>query len=577
MDPNKAETVPGWRRVRAIGFPGMTSHRAENQTRGTSPSWQLEQQFALFQGAHSWKFGGVLNLLAGGRPGTQTGGAVPFQTLDDVMRNEPSSVSFSSGINPFVWTMKNFGFFLQDDWRVNRKLVLNLGLRYDRFGHFVVKPWHDNLPACLCNLDGLLDAVNFKWGALRPLDNPFNSDPMSLGPRFGFAYTMDNKGDFVVRGGFGVNFQGYDSQTYDVSTGRTPYLPNSKSWTRAESIARGLKYPNAYAEDLAKLAEAEGGGKPQIGARWDPNSKPPYAMNFTLGIQRALNPALMFETAYVGTRGVKFNLARPYNNIDRITGLRPNPDDLSGTYTDQSQQTDYNSWQSSLKQRLSHGLLFNVHYTWGKGMSYTGGDVSPSFLGDTFGGVEDFDQVKIERTTSAGDITHQFITEWVYEVPNLSGKLGVARHVLGGWQLSGLLRAETGTNIGISQTGGRPDLLDKDGAVNKSCCSYGNLQYLNIAAFSQVEVSRASNRTVRRGIMANRALRGPGSKTVDLSLGKNFSIKEGKRVEFKVDMLNAFNIVNYSSISTSMTNVNFGQADGTDPAREVQIQLRIIF
>lgn len=576
-DPNKPESVPGWRRVRAIGFPGMTSHRPENQTRGLIPSWQVEQQFSVLRGTHSFKFGGILNLLGGGRPGTETGSAIPFQTLDDIMRNEPSSVSFRSGINPFKWHMTNFGFFLQDDWRATRKLVLNLGLRYDRYGHYVAKPWHKNLPACLCNLGGLLDAKNFVWGPLRPENNPFNNDPLSLGPRFGFAYTVGNRGDFVVRGGFGVNFQGFDAQTYDVSTGRTPFIPNNKSWTRAESIARGFKYPNLYAEDLAKIAEAEGGGRPQIGARWNPNSKPPYAMNYTLGIQRALTSTMVLETAFVGTRGVKFNLARTYNEIDRITGLRPNPNDISGTYTDQSQQTNYNSWQSTLKQRFTHGFLFNAHYTWGKAMSYTGGDVSPSFLGDTFGGIEDFDQVKIERTTSGGDITHQFIAEWIYELRTPLGNSAVGRQVLGGWQISGIWRAETGTNLGVTQTGGRPDLLDIKGAVNKSCCSYGNLQYLNPAAFRRVDISRASNRTVRRGIMANRALRGPGSSTVDLSLGKNFAVGEGKKLEFKMDMLNALNHVNYSVISGSMDSITFGQAIGTDPPRAIQVQLRLSF
>jgi len=110
------------------------------------------------------------------------------------------------------------------------------------------------------------------------------------------------------------------------------------TWTRAEIVARGLKWPNVYNEDLAKLAEIEGGGQPQIGARFDPNSKPPYAMNYTLGIQRALTKMLVLETAFVGSRGVKFNMARTYNQPDRITGIRPNPNDISGTYTDNSQQ-----------------------------------------------------------------------------------------------------------------------------------------------------------------------------------------------------------------------------------------------
>jgi hypothetical protein len=302
-----------------------------------------------------------------------------------------------------------------------------------------------------------------------------------------------------------------------------------------------------------------------------------------LGIQRALTSTLVLETAFVGSRGVKFNMARTYNQPDRITGIRPNPNDISGTYTDNSQQTNYNSWQTSLKERLAHGLLFNLHYTWGKAMSYTGGDVSTGSLGDTFGGIEDFNNVKIERTTSAGDVTHQFVSNFIYTLPS-PFKSPVSRQILGGWEVSGIWRAQTGENLGVTQTGGRPDLLDIEGAVNKKCCSYGNLQYLNPAAFSQVPVSRASNRTERRGSMGNRPLRGPGSSTLDLSLGKHFSLAEKKTLEFKMDMLNAPNHTNYSAgtaqvpaISTDMNSITFGQATGTDPARTIQLQLRIVF
>ncbi|MBI4474745.1 MAG: TonB-dependent receptor, partial [Acidobacteria bacterium] len=477
-DPARPETIPGWRRVPQITFPGLTTFRSENHTRGILPNWHFEEQLSWFRGSHSLKFGGNLSIPGGGRPGTELGGPATFLTLDDVLRNEMSSVGFRAGVNSYKFRYWNFGFFFQDDWSMTRKLVLNLGLRYDRYDNFATKPWNEDQPSVLPNFDGLLDAVNFIWGPLRPADNPFNSDPLSLSPRFGFAYTLDDTGDFVVRGGFGVNFQAYDVQTYDNSTARNIYLPNSRSWNRVEIASRGIRFPNVYNADLAAIAELEGGGRPQIGARYDPNMKPPYAMNYTLGIQRALTRTTMFETAFVGSRGVKFNMSRTYNQPDRTTGLRPNPNDISGSYTDNSQQTNFNSWQTSVKQRMARGLLFNVHYTWGKAMSYTGGDVSTGSLGDTFGGIEDFANVKIERTTSAGDVTHQVIGNWVYQIPSGFAN-SLARHTIGGWQIAGIWRASTGENLGVTQTGGRPDLIDFGGAVNKQCCSYGNLQYLN--------------------------------------------------------------------------------------------------
>jgi hypothetical protein len=161
-DPIKGETVEGNRTFPQINFTGMTSLFHENRSWGIVPSYSFEQQFAFFRGTHSWKFGGSLSLPAGGQPDT-TGPDISYQTLQDVQRNEPSSILFDNGKGPFTWRMINFGLFAQNDWRVNRKLVLNLGVRYDRYGHFVAKPWFESQPHALFILDGLIDPVNFLW------------------------------------------------------------------------------------------------------------------------------------------------------------------------------------------------------------------------------------------------------------------------------------------------------------------------------------------------------------------------------------------------------------------------------
>src|SRR5207237_2814801 len=140
----------------------------------------------------------------------------------------------------------------------------------------------------------------------------------------------------------------------------------------------------------------------------------------------------------VGTRGVKFTMNRPYNTPDRVTAIRPNPNDINGTYIDPSQQTDYNSLQASLKQRMTHGLLFTANYTFGKALGYTGGDVGQGFNGDTYGGIEDFDGVKIERAPNAGDMTHNFSMNWVYQIPTPFATSAVSRNLLVGWQVSAI-------------------------------------------------------------------------------------------------------------------------------------------
>ena len=79
---------------------------------------------------------------------------------------------------------------------------------------------------------------DFVWtGGLRPTDNPFNSDNFSIAPRFGFAYTLDAAGDFVMRGGYGINFQGYDAQTFEDRLGRSAKIPNNRPISSVEAAA----------------------------------------------------------------------------------------------------------------------------------------------------------------------------------------------------------------------------------------------------------------------------------------------------------------------------------------------------
>src|SRR5881296_452606 len=492
------------------------------------------------------------------------------------------------------WSMPSYSFYVQDDWRVNQKLVLNLGLREDNYYAIKVTPAavyggastyeksraYENQPGTAAwNLDGLLDPQNFTWGGLRDRNKPYENDNWNFGPRFGFAYTADSKGDFVVRGGFGVNFAGFDAGPQEEGSGQIarPDLPATKSWSRLESAALGLKFP-AYNDDLALIALAE--HKYGVTRRINPQYQSPYAMNYTLGIQRALTPSLVLESAFVGTRGVKFVMVRTFNLVDRITGIRPNPGDVQGSYNDNSQQTNYNSWQTSLRQRFARGMGFNVHYTWGKAMSYTGGDIAEGWVGDgTRASIEDFNDVKIERSLSTGDITHNFSSDWVYTVPNLFAGSPVARTALGGWQLTGIFAARTGIPIftGITQTGGRPDLIDPANMLNKNCCSFGNIQYINPAAFVRLPTPTASGLTIRRGNINSSPVRAPGMWNVDLSLGKSFSLTELVKVELRADMLNAFNHTTYTNFATNLSGIDFGKATATGPARMMQLQMRLKF
>jgi hypothetical protein len=262
--------------------------------------------------------------------------------------------------------------------------------------------------------------------------------------------------------------------------------------------------------------------------------------------------------------------------VERVSGNRYNPADIQGSYLDNSQQTNYNSWQTSLKQRFTRGLALNVHYTWGKALAYAGGDVGAIYLGDSRTLTEDFNNLKVERSLSSGDVTHNASVDWLYQAPTPFANSRIGKQLLGGWQLSGIWKARTGLPLGVTQTGGRPDIIDQDNAVNKECCSFGNLQYLNPAAFSKVLVP-SSGRTIRRGSGSATAFRGPGIWNVDLSMSKAFPVTETTKFELRADLVNEFNHTQYNNPATNMDGLAFGQVTSAATARVIQVQLRLGF
>jgi hypothetical protein len=122
-------------------------------------------------------------------------------------------------------------------------LVLNLGVRYDRFGKTVARPVDPAFPSGYYNRSGLLDAVNFKFGPVRDPENTFKNDNFNVSPRFGFAYNIEGTGKTVVRGGFGIMFQSLDPYTVEQSVSN-PRMPFSQSFSAAEIANFGLNFPS---------------------------------------------------------------------------------------------------------------------------------------------------------------------------------------------------------------------------------------------------------------------------------------------------------------------------------------------
>lgn len=139
---------------------------------------------------------------------------------------------------------------------------------------------------------------------------------------------------------------------------------------------------------------------------YNPGLENPYRMHFHLGFQRAITTTIALKSAFAGTRGVKFLMHRWANDPNRETGLRPNPLLNVNYYVDNSQQSVYISWQSSLKKPFSKGLTGSLNYTWGRGLSTAGGDIGAYYQGEGDARTQQFLYPKADRGPNTGDITH---------------------------------------------------------------------------------------------------------------------------------------------------------------------------
>ena len=243
---------------------------------------------------------------------------------------------------------------------------------------------------------------------------------------------------------------------------------------------------------------------------------------------------MVFQTAVVGTRGVKFPMFRPVNAVDRITGLRPNPNLGQPNYVDNSQTVTYYGWQNSLRKRFSRSFSFDVNYTWSKALSNGGGDTGAYYDGENSSRNQEFFDLKADRGPTASDITHYFSADWVYQLPALAGRNAFLRHVAGDWQLAGILSAQTGLPIIVTQSSstssqrgdyiGGPALLPD---YQRRCA----ISIPRRSSASRFPARRAL--PIRPGNFSPGALRAPGLWNLNFSLAKNFTLVEKVKLQIR--------------------------------------------
>jgi hypothetical protein len=447
----------------------------------SNPYYDLEDSLSYLRGKHAFKFGGgftyiKVNIVSGntsrGRidfnggytsltgTGCDPSGSTSSTGLEDFFAGCPSDGFLLAGQRFRTATEKAYNGFVQDDWRVAPKLMLNLGLRYS-----YLSPFHE-INNLFGNFDPNLGMV--QQGQPSVGNSLLHPDRKDFSPRLGFAWDVTGKGSTVVRGGGSVIYSTVPVGTFTTqlalqdSTGTniaadptgacttvvTPPATCPKTFGGTNLLANA-----SYTSSVLNwngVVFPQGGGLSCVAKinpcnllAIDPNLKAPYVASWNIGVQHAFANNLSLEVSYVGNRGERLILFRDINQINPATGVRPYAARLDANgnpmsylkFINQASNgaySNYNSLQATLTKRLSHGLDFLAGYTYGHGLD--NGSLN------RFGTLpQDSSRPDLEYASSDFDIRHRFTLTASYDIP---GKKGYGQ-LLEGWKINSILNVQT--------------------------------------------------------------------------------------------------------------------------------------
>jgi Carboxypeptidase regulatory-like domain len=597
--PNDPAIVGGLPKMNIQGFDAIGRHTSTPQFQ-TPRSWNPRATFTWSRQAHLLKFGfEFLHVQTKINDLNATIGRMNFEdrftgrAVGDFLLGLPSQLALTS------YTVMDQGqdmqfYFVQDDYRVTSKLTLNLGLRYE----FATPPREKANQ--LANFDPTTGAIVFaKDGGLyeRALIHP---DRNNFAPRAGFAYAPAAR--WVVRGAYGAFYSHTLRQGREGMLGfNPPYLVDNllqASVSGSAAIASvapfilGSGYPTGLLDPGVLSPTVLRRGQ-------DPNQRTPIVHQYSVGVQYELMPDLMLDVAYVGNKGRQLPGFRNLNqravieNPDgsQSAGARPYPAFGDIQWMENRVSSDYNSLQVGLEKRLSRGLTALVSYTWGKALTDAPDHISTSGGGagidtGTFREPQDSYNLKADRGPAEFDIEHRFVTSYVWELPFGRGRRfgndwnTATDFLLGGWQLSGIHVIQSG--LALTATLGGSSVLNLGGERRARPNLVGNPElpssqrtiqrWFNTDAFAAFSPAPQAFGNAGVGIM-----RGPAYANFDFTIGKDFRVDEVRRFQFRAEIFNAFNRVNYGPPNIQRESSGFGQILNAGNARIVQFGLKFYF
>lgn len=603
--------------VPSLTFTGGTSVTSFGPYRDYNRNYNLFDNLTKIMGKHTARFGVTYNHYqktenaGGGNQGTfgfvtstaqlPTGGATTFEQAfanflqGSVQSFSQASIDLTPDLREVQWEV-----YAQDDWRIKPNLTINLGVRYSMFrqptdfnGQLTTFDPSNYNPAQAPQLTaagnivlGTGDPLNgiLINGSKSPYRQKIAQDNLSnFAPRVGIAWDPFGNGRTAVRAGYGIFYDTTLVGTYEQNIFANPPFVNS------------ITIPNTT------LSNPSGGTAsisttPKILRGVAPDFKTPYTQQWNLDIQRQLTNTFMVAVGYVGTKAthligiVDINEVQPglafssgvipvgtavtSTNTPLLNPLRPYRGYSSINEIEPWFNSNYHSLQASAQKTFGGNSLIGVSYTWSKNLTDAQTDRS-SAPQNTYNFHDG------EYGPAQFDRRHVFTANYVYELPFFRTQKGLIGKVLGGWQIAGIVYANTGLPLTITtggiDTGGLGLLPGAASARPDAVCDPANgatkdrFQWFNTSCFVTPPVGRPGN--LGRGNVW-----GPGFQRWDLSGSKNITFRERYRFQLRAEATNVFNHSNPNTIGTSLTTTStYGTVTTYRDPRIVQLGAKFYF
>jgi len=510
-----------------------------------------------------------------------------------------------------LWNNVSWAAYIQDNWRVNNRLTLNLGLRWDgvphtyeannRMGNFYPNLYDPN-QAAVIQSDG---SISPSSPGLGTSPNPIlagyqfylngigiegkNGVPKGLvenhwaafGPRIGFAYDLTGQGRTVIRGGFGTMYeriQGNDM--YNAG----PNIPFSSSVT-FNSGGVLLSDPNSSVSGGTLVAPITVADITGLNSK---QYKLPVSYQYSVGVQRALGAKSVLSVAYVGNQNRHQNDYRETNLPD--PSLLPSvASGTAGSYntlvpylgfhsikqSETVQNGHYNSLQAEFRSQMTRDLTLQAAYTLSKAFDPATGSNNVQDLN----AVSNPYSYTYDNGPSNLDRRHIAFVNFVYDIPVLRDSSSrVLKSTVGGWQVSGIVSLVSGNPLNITLGGVNGNISNTLPNSNNRPDVSGSVGTPHTVATWFNPGSFAVPSSGSFGNMPRNSVYGPGRQNWNIALFKSFAFNErGSRLELRAESFNTFNHTQFKDVSNTFSASNFGAVTTAHDPREIQLGVKIIY